>query len=63
MAFDVLLRRSAWQSLQDKVTPLLAGLIALSDANSNLSHVVNTPEEHWTNKLWRKMLESPAAIP
>ena len=55
-------RRSAWQSLQDKVTPLLAGLIAISDANSNLDLVASTQEDHWINKLWRKMLFSPAVI-
>ena len=53
-------RRSVMQCLEQKVTPLLAGLVAYADTNANLdllqpSTDQDDPKPNWVTSLWLDM--------
>ncbi|XP_013380375.1 E3 ubiquitin-protein ligase rnf213-alpha-like [Lingula anatina] len=55
-------RRSSWQCIQQKVTPMLAGIVALMDTNSNLN-ILHAHQDltHWMHQFWLELLDNENA--
>ena len=49
------------QNLEEKVTPLLAGIIAYCDSNHNLNLLHEANPDSWLHQLWLGLLSSPNA--
>ncbi|KAK3096790.1 hypothetical protein FSP39_003301 [Pinctada imbricata] len=54
-------RKTLDQCLADKVTPLLAGIIAYLDTNKNLDILASSDVESWKRKLWLQVINTTAA--
>lgn len=48
-------RRATLQCLEKKVTPMLAGVIAMADINSNLDILIKNNDD-WVHQLWLALL-------
>ncbi|CAC5422253.1 RNF213 [Mytilus coruscus] len=52
-------RRAAMQCLEEKMTSLLAGVIAFIDKNRNMNIIACDQVENWQRFLWLEILNSP----
>lgn len=50
-------RRSVEQYIEDKITPVLAGILANIDKNDNLNII--SQNSNWKNYLWIEIFNSP----
>ena len=48
-------RRSLWQYLELKVTPMLAGILSFADTNANLD-ILDEIDDLWLHEMWLDML-------
>ncbi|CAC5425030.1 RNF213 [Mytilus coruscus] len=55
-------RRSVEQYIEEKITPVLAGILANIAKNSNLNILSYQQNSNWKNYLWIEILNSPRII-
>ena len=60
----IISRRSIWQTLEAKVTPLLAAVLSYADTNNNLDILlkfdpVAGDDSGWIVKLWMDLFREP----
>ncbi|XP_061169274.1 E3 ubiquitin-protein ligase rnf213-alpha-like [Saccostrea echinata] len=54
-------RKARDQCIIEKLSPILAGIIAQVDTNSNLDLLIKTDSDTWENKLWLEIINDPSA--
>ncbi|XP_061169263.1 E3 ubiquitin-protein ligase RNF213-like isoform X1 [Saccostrea echinata] len=54
-------RKARNQCIIEKLSPILAGIIAQVDTNSNLDLLIKTDSDTWEHRLWLEIINDPSA--
>ncbi|XP_062573630.1 E3 ubiquitin-protein ligase rnf213-alpha-like, partial [Saccostrea cucullata] len=54
-------RKARNECIIEKLSPMLAGIIAQVDTNSNLDLLIKTDPDTWQHKLWLEIINEPSA--